>query len=162
MFSFLYTKKSSIALKDDFRQTTLAEIRSLPVKNISMTEQSNIAGLAERLSRLYPEYYGVKDRILRRIADNFGIGIPRNLEDITGLLFKDVRREIEGAARRRMKLDEQDDWERYLTDNQAELRDLKSGISVIENELDEAVYKLYDVGEDEQELIERSLKTKDV
>ena len=162
LFSFLYTKKSSIALKDDFRQTTLAEIRSLPVKNISMTEQSNIAGLAERLSRLYPEYYGVKDRILRRIADNFGIGIPRNLEDITGLSFKDVRREIEGAARRRMKLDEQDDWERYLTDNQAELRDLKSGISVIENELDEAVYKLYDVGEDEQELIERSLKTKDV
>jgi type I restriction-modification system DNA methylase subunit len=42
LFSFMYIHSSALALKDDFRQTTLAEIRRLPVRKASKTEQSLI------------------------------------------------------------------------------------------------------------------------
>lgn len=43
--SFLYLKSSSIATKDDFRQTTLTELRNLPIPNVDREEQSKISRL---------------------------------------------------------------------------------------------------------------------
>jgi hypothetical protein len=40
--SYLYVKQSSIATKDDFRQTTLAELRKLPIPIISEGEQKRV------------------------------------------------------------------------------------------------------------------------
>jgi len=37
--SYLYVKSSSIATKDDFRQTTLSELRALPIPNIDTEDQ---------------------------------------------------------------------------------------------------------------------------
>ncbi|MBU2444623.1 MAG: N-6 DNA methylase [Bacteroidetes bacterium] len=41
LFSWIYLNSSSIATKDDFRQTTLAELRKLPIRKIS-EKQKNI------------------------------------------------------------------------------------------------------------------------
>jgi hypothetical protein len=52
LISYLYVNTSSIATKDDFRQTTLAELRRLPipkVPNIQMVE------LVERMLALHKE-----------------------------------------------------------------------------------------------------------
>src|SRR5690606_14550529 len=38
LFSWMYLNMSSIAGKDDFRQTTLAELRKLPIKRLSDKE----------------------------------------------------------------------------------------------------------------------------
>lgn len=40
LFSWLYLNTSSIATKDDFRQTTLAELRQLPIKNVDYKSKS--------------------------------------------------------------------------------------------------------------------------
>jgi hypothetical protein len=49
-FSFLYKNKSSLALKDDSRQTTLAEVRRLPVKEIPKSDQQVFVDAARRLT----------------------------------------------------------------------------------------------------------------
>jgi predicted type IV restriction endonuclease len=41
LISYLYVNSSSIATKDDFRQTTLAELRKIPVRGISFTNSSD-------------------------------------------------------------------------------------------------------------------------
>jgi adenine-specific DNA-methyltransferase len=45
--SYLYIKSSSIATKDDFRQTTLTELRALPIPAISKDQQIKVVGLVD-------------------------------------------------------------------------------------------------------------------
>jgi len=47
--SFLYIKLSSIALKDDFRQTTLGELRNLPIPLIDNIKQKPLIELVDKI-----------------------------------------------------------------------------------------------------------------
>jgi hypothetical protein len=47
--SYLSVKSSSIATKDDFRQTTLTELRALPVAKIPIEKQSEIIRLVDKI-----------------------------------------------------------------------------------------------------------------
>jgi hypothetical protein len=47
--SFLYVKLSSIALKDDFRQTTLGELRKLPIPFIDKDRQKPVIKLVDQI-----------------------------------------------------------------------------------------------------------------
>ena len=47
--SFLYINNSTIATKDDFRQTTLAELRNIPIIKIERNEQKSISKLVGKI-----------------------------------------------------------------------------------------------------------------
>ncbi len=47
--SYLYLNSSTIATKDDFRQTTLTELRKLPIPKAREKEQSKISNLVDRV-----------------------------------------------------------------------------------------------------------------
>lgn len=49
LISYFYVSKSTIALKDDFRQTTLGELRELPIIKISSSEQGPFIALSKYL-----------------------------------------------------------------------------------------------------------------
>lgn len=49
LFSFVYTHSSILAQKDDFRQTTLTELRKLPVKIISKKDQKLFIELVDKI-----------------------------------------------------------------------------------------------------------------
>jgi hypothetical protein len=50
--SHLYINTSTIATKDDFRQTTLAELRNLPIPKISLEKQQQIIIIVDRILEL--------------------------------------------------------------------------------------------------------------
>ncbi len=160
LFSFLYTRKSQLALKDDFRQTTLAEIRGLPIKDIPKSEQTKLADNARLLSKLHQEHFELKDKIVRRIVENFKVKPSRKLEEIADMTFGQFKDEIESLVKRKLKLAEQDEWEPYLKENIEKLRELRNKIIVTENETDRLVYALYSIGEREKGLVESSLRGK--
>jgi len=47
--SYLYINSSTIATKDDFRQTTLAELRSIPIRKISLSEQKPFIDIVDQI-----------------------------------------------------------------------------------------------------------------
>lgn len=50
--SYFYVRTSTIATKDDFRQTTLTELRNLPIPKISTHEQAPFIALVDRILEL--------------------------------------------------------------------------------------------------------------
>jgi hypothetical protein len=66
LISYLYVNSSSIATKDDFRQTTLAELRKIPVRGISFTNPADkqrhkkMVKLVERMLDLNKKIGAVK------------------------------------------------------------------------------------------------------
>jgi hypothetical protein len=57
LLSFFYIHTSAISTKDDFRQTTLAELRRLPIANIDLNEQKRIAEFVKKLLELNAHLY---------------------------------------------------------------------------------------------------------
>src|SRR5690606_40952802 len=55
LISFIYLNSSSIATKDDFRQTTLSELRKLPIPNIDINKQKPICDIVKEILRLKSE-----------------------------------------------------------------------------------------------------------
>jgi type I restriction-modification system DNA methylase subunit len=61
LVSWIYTRTSSIATKDDFRQTTLSELRDLPLRTIDFTNPSDVekhdrmVSLVDRMLDLVPK-----------------------------------------------------------------------------------------------------------
>ena len=49
LISYLYLNISSIATKDDFRQTTLSELRKLPIPRIDMEKQKPIISIVDKI-----------------------------------------------------------------------------------------------------------------
>ena len=162
LFSFLYVRKSSLALKDDFRQTTLAELRNLPVREIPLEEQRPLAEDARRLSKLYAEYHASKDKIIRRINDYFKVKVGRRFENLADMTFSEAKTVIESVAKRRMKLTEQDEWDSYFTKIASELKIVRNEIFATESRLDEQVFDLYRITRQERTLIQESSVEKEI
>ncbi|MCB0736762.1 MAG: type II restriction endonuclease, partial [Bacteroidetes bacterium] len=91
LISFIYLNSSSIATKDDFRQTTLTELRKLPIPKINTNNQKPISDIVREILRLKSE-------------------------------------------------------------------NINSDTSNLENQIDQLVYQLYDLTEEEIEIIENSQK----
>jgi hypothetical protein len=53
LFSFIYVNSSSISTKDDFRQTTLSELRRLPVALADLKTQMHITDIVREIINLY-------------------------------------------------------------------------------------------------------------
>ncbi len=79
LFSYLYMNTSSIAAKDDFRQTTLAELRRLPIRTIDFSDKKDkarhdrVVELVERMLDLHKKLPAAKtphekDRLEREIS----------------------------------------------------------------------------------------------
>lgn len=52
LISFIYLNSSSIATKDDFRQTTLTELRKLPIPNIDIKKQNQISDIVKKILKI--------------------------------------------------------------------------------------------------------------
>ena len=104
LFSYIYIYSSALATKDDFRQTTLAEIRKLPVKKANLNSQEKIASKVKNITELNELLLAIKNK---------------------------------------------------QTDQKAQL---EKEIQRLDNEIDEEVYKLYGITDEEKKIIEDSLK----
>ena len=67
--SFIYLNSSLIATKDDFRQTTLNELRKLPIPKASKVDQNKIAELVKKILEIKKEDQAVKTLELEKQID---------------------------------------------------------------------------------------------
>jgi len=74
LISFLYVRTSSIATKDDFRQTTLAELRRIPIRTINFDDPADKA-IHERMVTLVEQMLELR-KILSETRD------PRSREQL--------------------------------------------------------------------------------
>lgn len=72
--------------------------------------------------------------------------------------FDAFRAEVNRTFSREIPLKERADWERYLTENAAEVRALSASIADAEREIDAIVYRLFDLTPEEITLLEASLE----
>ena len=91
LMSYLYLNTSSIATKDDFRQTTLAELRRLPIRRVSK-DDTVLMGSSERLAALATRAEILSRNLANARVDNERITIERQLsaveDEIDGIIYR--------------------------------------------------------------------------
>ncbi len=76
LLSYLYVNTSAIATKDDFRQTTLAELRRLPIpfpdfeKRADKSRHDRLVGLVDKMMALMPKLRAAKTDSERQTLQN--------------------------------------------------------------------------------------------
>jgi len=100
LLSYLYINTSTIATKDDFRQTTLAEVRRLPVVLIKFSDTAAKSGhdqmvrLVEQVLALHKQLAAAKSAaqkaIIERQIDATDAEIDRLVYDLYGLTAKEI------------------------------------------------------------------------
>ena len=92
LHSYLYVSSSALAQKDDFRQTTLAEIRSLPIRTLETTTDPSEL-ILEKLSAIQNESVVVNQEVSSVVSD--GIATEpgqRAIHDFISQLAIEIRK----------------------------------------------------------------------
>ncbi|QLH77379.1 N-6 DNA methylase [Halosimplex rubrum] len=97
LLSFLYVSTSALAQKDDFRQTTLSEVRSLPIRNLSISNEPDGTELEELQNRYESEEKSAFPRVNELIESSTG---QRAIHDFVSFLTV----KIEDATERKNRL----------------------------------------------------------
>src|SRR5260370_40955848 len=96
-----------------------------------------------------------------RIVNDLGISQARLKQRLTTcweLCFEEFREELVKVFRRDVPLKDRDDWEALLRERTAEIGRLTGEIVRLETELNEAVYEVVGLDDEERALIEQETK----
>ncbi len=98
-----------------------------------------------------------KNKYLGRINDNFEIKkVTKKLIDFYNYDFKTFVAEFK-KQKIKLTLVQQDEWEEYFNAYKNEINLLQDDINATDKEIDQMVYKLYELTEEEIEIIEKNI-----
>lgn len=128
------------------------QLEQIPIP--TCPDQQPFITLADRMLSLNRDLQAKRARFLRRLQDNLpDIKITGTLESFDTLDFAGFVAELK-KQKIKLSLVQQDEWEDYFRDYKAACNDLTTQITATDREIDERVYQLYGLTEDEIKVIE--------
>jgi len=142
-------------------QQKIQFIVNLPIPSLTDAQRDHIGKLAQQLTETAKQRYEVRRKTTHRIVNDLGNSQAKLNQRLTTwweLPFKEFREELVKVFRRDIPLKDRDDWEALLRERTAEIGRLTDEIVRLETELNEAVYEVFGLDEEERALIERETK----
>jgi hypothetical protein len=130
----------------------------------SKETQEQFVPLAKNRAKLSIDLQTKRQRFLKRLSDNFSVSTNKGIHPlvITGTLerfdeldFKQFIAELK-KQKINLSLKQQDEWEEYFNEYKTGCSDLVRQINETDKEIDEMVYGLYGLTEEEIDVVERN------
>jgi hypothetical protein len=110
--------------------------------------------LADKMLTLNKELQEKRSRFLRRLSENMdGVKITSTLQAFDQLDFKAFMAELK-KQKIKLSLAQQDEWEDYFNQYAEACHDLSTQIAATDNQIDQCVYQLYGLAEEEIKIVE--------
>jgi len=137
-----------------FAEVKAVNLKRLPIKRIDENfNQKPFIAKAGLMLELNKTFQTKKYKFLSRINTNFDIDkLSKKLETFYESDFKIFLKELK-KKKVTLSLKEQDEWEEYFESYQKELLEIKAEIDKTDGEIDEMVYGLYGLSEEEIKVI---------
>ena len=141
-----------------FPKIILNDLRKFPIKKITKDSQQPFIDKSNIMLKLNKEFQEKKNRFLHRLKESFEIiFIGKKLVTFYNYDFKDIVKELK-KQKIHLSLVQQDEWEDYFNSYKDEINRLQAEINKTDKEIDQMVYKLYELNEEEIQIIENSFK----
>lgn len=127
------------------------ELASLPIPNLKNTTELSV--LADTMLTLHQQLQEKRSRFLRRLTENLeGVKITSSLQAFDTMDFKGFVAELK-KQKIKLTLSQQDEWEEYFNQRVAECQTLSAQIKATDNEIDNRVFDLYGLTEEERKIV---------
>ena len=134
---------------DDWKRLALPNIDTDEHKLIS----EHLSALTDKMLIINQQLQEKRARFLRRLSENFeGIKITTTLQAFDQFDFKGFVAELK-KQKIKLSLVQQDEWEDYFNQYCQACQELTSQIASTDNEIDQRVYDLYGLTQEEREIV---------
>ncbi|MDD3194483.1 MAG: TaqI-like C-terminal specificity domain-containing protein, partial [Paludibacter sp.] len=151
-----YFRFSNNEFDNLFPKIRVAEFKKLPIKNVSLSNQKKVAEYVDKLLSLNKQFQENAQKFQRTIQRKF------NLEELSGKLkdwyllsYAEFIKEL-GKKKVKLSLSEEAEWEEYFLQEQKKAIDIKHQIDTTDKDIDQMVYELYGLTDDEIAIVENS------
>ncbi len=128
-----------------------SNISSIPI--VLPNDKQPFIALADTMLTLHQQLHEKRSRFLRRLTENFeGVKITAALQTFDTMDFKSFVAELK-KQKIKLTLSQQDEWEDYFTGRVAECQELTAQIKATDNEIDNRVFDLYGLTEEERRIV---------
>ena len=128
-------------------------LRNTYIKPIPLESQQPFISLADTMLSLNSQLQEKRSRFLRRLSDNFeGVKITTALQQFDTMDFKGLMAELK-KQKIKLSLSQQDEWEDYFNERLAECQELSAKIKATDEEIDNKVFDLYGLTEEERRIV---------
>ncbi len=129
---------------------TQSMLWKLRIPKISLIEQKPFIERADRMLALYSELHDKSNSFLKNISTKYHIEkVTRKLEKWWELDFADFIKELKA----KISLEEQEELMLYFDKRKTELRDIVARIDATDKEIDEMVFELYGLSEEDKRVV---------
>ena len=130
----------------------------IPIPSISNEIKNNLVDLTKLIMNLTKECQGIKRKFLKLLTNKFEeIKISKKLEKWYELSFTDFQKELI-KQKIKLSLSDESEWMDFF-EEQVKLYSISSqSVNDIEKQIDQMVYELYGLSEEEVRIVEESVK----
>ncbi|AFM05922.1 type I restriction-modification system methyltransferase subunit [Bernardetia litoralis DSM 6794] len=128
----------------------------IPIPKITKEAQKPFIELANKMLSLNEDFAAKKNRFLRRLEENFKLDkLSKKLDSFYDFDFSVHKAELK-KKKIELSFKQQDEWQDYFEDYKKDLLALQSQIQSTDNQIDNLVFELYGLTEEEIKLIQES------
>ena len=150
LVNYLYQAKVQEANRV-FPEVKKVVLGQIPIKECY--NQLPFITLVDTMLTLNSQLQEKRSRFLRRLTENFeGVKITTALQTFDTMDFKGFVAELK-KQKIKLTLSQQDEWEDYFTERVAECQEITAQIKATDNEIDNRVFDLYGLNEEEREIV---------
>ena len=148
LMNYLFSKKFlNLAIKAEY-------LKQVRFPNLSIEEQKPLIDLADNMLSLHSTLQTKRNRFLHRLQENMpDIKINGTLENFDLYDFPKFVSELK-KQKIKLTLVQQDEWEEYFNHYKQECSKLANAITAADSKIDELVYQLYNLTEEEIKVVE--------
>ena len=156
MISYYFIKNTAKSVRKLFPKIILNDLRKFPIKNISLSGQQPFIEKADLMLSLNKELQDVSSKFQRTLQRKFELtDLPKKLQDWYLLSYGEFIKEL-GKKKVKLSLSQEAEWEDYFSQEQQKAVAIKQQIDTTDKEIDQMVYALYGLTEEEIAIVENS------
>lgn len=156
LISYYFLKNTAKSVRKLFPKLILNDLRGFPFKKITVPMQVPFIDKANHILFLNKELKEVTSKFQRTLTRKFeGISFSKKLQDWYNLSYPEFIKEL-SKQKIKLSLSEEAEWEDYFSQEKQKALDIKNTIDATDKEIDQMVYELYGLTEEEIEIVENS------
>ncbi|MDD4938135.1 MAG: N-6 DNA methylase [Candidatus Shapirobacteria bacterium] len=154
LIGWYHHQTSPKAKKGLFPKILINDVRDLPIPEIKSTEEKFFIDKVQNILDLNKELYEKSEKALELlITKHTPKSVSTTLKTFYKLGWNELITELE-KQKVKITLSDQEELQQWFNKKRNELLDLDNQIKTLDKEIDQEVYKLYDLNEDEIKIIE--------
>jgi type I restriction-modification system DNA methylase subunit/REP element-mobilizing transposase RayT len=150
-------KANAFSKKETFPQIRLHWLKEFPIKIIPFEEQKLFIEKVETIVELISEFNRLRVELIELIKSKYDSDKPSvKLLNWNELEYKEFLKEL-SKAKIKLSLSEESEWMNYFKEQKQIAIELKTEIDKTDKEIDQMVYQLYGLTEEEIQIVENSI-----